>query len=125
MAGEDSGLGVLVLGLEGFGLVAATEADGELLMGVETDASWAACSSCGTRAKSKGRRKTMVRDLPVGGRPVVLVWFKRRWRCPETDCGVKSWTETSPQIRPRAVLSERARRKRLGGSARTAGRSRR
>ena len=110
MAGEDSGLGVLVLGLDGFRLVAATEADGELLMGVETDASWVACSVCGTRAKSKGRRKTMVRDLPVGGRPVVLVWFKRRWRCPEADCGVKSWTETSPQIRPRAVLSERARR---------------
>ena len=98
MAGEDSALGVLVLGLDGFRLVAATDDDGELLMGVETDASWAACSTCGTRAKSKGRRKSMVRDLPVGGRPVVLVWFKRRWRCPEADCGVKSWTETSPRF---------------------------
>ena len=125
MAGEDSGLGVLVLGLDGFGLVAATEDDGELLMGVETDASWAACSTCGTRAKSKGRRKSMVRDLPVGGRPVVLVWFKRRWRCPEADCGVKSWTETSPQIHPRAVCRNGPGGKRLGGSARTVGRSRR
>ena len=51
MAGEDSALGVLVLGPDGFGLVGAIEDGGELLMGVETDTSWAACSTCGTRAK--------------------------------------------------------------------------
>ena len=52
----------------------------------------------------------MVRDLPAGGRPVVLVWRKRRWRCPDPGCGVKSWTEASPEVRARSVLSERARR---------------
>ena len=110
MAGNDSSLDVAVLGLDGFRLRAATEDDGELLMLVETTASVVGCSGCGTRARSKGRRRTKVRDLPVGGRPTVLVWSKRVWRCPEAACDVGSWSETSPLIRPRAVLSERARR---------------
>ena len=110
MAGNDSSLDVTVLGLDGFRLRAATEDDGELLMLVETTASVVGCSGCGTRARSKGRRRTKVRDLPVGGRPTVLVWSKRVWRCPEAACDVGSWSETSPLIRPRAVLSERARR---------------
>ena len=110
MAGKDSALGVTVLGLDGFRLLAATEDEGELLMLVETDADVVGCSGCGTRARSKGRRRTKVRDLPVGGRPTVLVWSKRVWRCAEAACEVGSWSETSPHIRPRAVLAERARR---------------
>ena len=43
------------------------------------------CPSCGTRATAKDRRETW-RDLPAAGRPVVLVWRKRRWSCPEHDC---------------------------------------
>ena len=77
------------------------------------------CEGCGGRAVSKGRRETEVRDLPAGGRPVVLVWRKRRWRCPEAGCGVKSWTEASPEVRARSVLSERTRRKQYGRPAKT------
>ena len=40
----------------------------------------------------------------------MLVWSKRVWRCADSGCGVKSWSETSPHIEPRAVLSVRARR---------------
>jgi transposase len=50
-----------------------------------------------------------VRDLPAGGRPVVLCWRKRIWRCREPACGVRTWTERVTAIRPRAVLTERAR----------------
>jgi transposase len=50
-----------------------------------------------------------VRDLPIGGRPVVLLWRKRIWRCGEPACGVRTWTERAAAIRPRAVLTERAR----------------
>ena len=106
----------------GFRLRAATEDDGELLMLVETTASVVGCSGCGTRAQSKGRRRTKVRDLPVGGRPTVLVWSKRLWRYPEEACFAKSWSETSPHIRPRAVLSERARREAARRVGRSAGR---
>lgn len=41
---------------------------------------------------------------------MVLVWKKRRWLCRNKECGTKSWTETTPEVRPRYVLSERARR---------------
>jgi transposase len=47
--------------------------------------------------------------LPIGGRPVVLAWRKRVWRCGEPACAVRTWTEQVAGIRPRAVLTERAR----------------
>jgi hypothetical protein len=46
----------------------------------------------------------------AAGRTVTLVWIKRIWRCMESDCARRTWTETSEAIRPRASLSERARR---------------
>lgn len=56
-----------------------------------------------------GRRRVKVRDLPVAGRPVALVWAKRIGRCPDPDCGITTWAETSGAIRPRSSLTERAR----------------
>jgi transposase len=106
---ESSESAVAVLGLEGFVLLAAVEVDGELHQLIETKASKVGCSGCGTRALSKGRRRTKVRDLSCGGRPVVVVWAKRLWRCGDADCDVKGWSETSPLITPRASLTERAR----------------
>jgi transposase len=61
------------------------------------------------RAIPHGRRTVRGRDLPSGGRPVVLLWRKRIWRCREPACGVRTWTEQTAAIRPRAVLTERAR----------------
>jgi transposase len=40
---------------------------------------------------------------------VVLLWCKRIWRCREPACGVRTWTERAAAVRPRAVLTERAR----------------
>jgi hypothetical protein len=40
---------------------------------------------------------------------VVLCWRKRIWRCAEPACGVRTWTEQAAAIRPRAVLTQRAR----------------
>lgn len=51
-----------------------------------------------------------VRDLPIAGRPTVLVWAKRTGRCQETLCERSSWSETSPLIAARSSLTERARR---------------
>jgi transposase len=105
---EGSGA-VAVLGLEGFLLRAAVEEGGELWELVETTATVVGCPGCGTRARSKGRSTTEVRDMACGGRAVRLAWRKRRWRCPDPDCDVKTWTETTQAIGARAALTERAR----------------
>ncbi|MCA1702344.1 MAG: transposase family protein [Actinobacteria bacterium] len=101
MGFEPSESAVAVLGLEGFVLLAALEVNGELHQVVETEAGIVGCPGRGTRALSKGRRRTKVRDLSCGGRPVVVVWSKRLWRCGDADCDVKNWCEISPLIAAR------------------------
>lgn len=98
-----------LFGLDGFGLLAAAEAGGEGELLVETTADLVGCPECGAVARAKDRRPSWVRDLPVGGRAVVLCWGKRIWCCPHPLCGTKTWTESHPAIAPRAVLTERAR----------------
>jgi transposase len=99
-----------MLGLPGFVVMAAGEAAGELELLVETAARRLGCPDCGVVAVPHGRRAHLVRDIPAAGRPVLLVWFKRIWRCPDARCPRRTWTEASPAIAPRAALTERARR---------------
>jgi transposase len=98
-----------LLGLDGFEVLTAEVVAGEWQLDVETMAAVVGCIGCGVRAELHGRRTVRVRDLPIGGRPVVLCWRKRIWRCREEACRVRTWTERVAAIRPRAVLTERAR----------------
>lgn len=98
-----------LVGLAGFVVGAQLLEDGEWWLRVETTADLVGCPSCGTRAVGHGRRRVQVRDLPIAGRPVRLVWAKRLWRCPDPDCPTGTWSETSETITPRASLTERAR----------------
>lgn len=97
------------LGLPGLAVLGHVEHDGELWILVETTAGVMGCSGCGTQAVGHGRRRVVVRDLPIASRPVVLVWAKRLYRCPEVDCATRTWSERHPGIGPRMVLTERAR----------------
>lgn len=107
---DGSASAVALLGLDGFVVRAAAVIDGELHQLIETTATRVGCPSCGVVASAHDRREVRVRDLPSGGRPVVLVWSKRVWRCWDPDCEKRTWTETHPVIGARASLSERARR---------------
>jgi transposase len=100
-----------LLGLDGFVVRAQLlEADsGEWWLAVETTETRAWCPTCGIRAVGHGRRQVRVRDLPLAERPVVLVWAKRLWRCPESACPTGTWSEESEEIGSRAALTERAR----------------
>ncbi|NLD76782.1 MAG: ISL3 family transposase [Acidimicrobiales bacterium] len=83
--------------------------DGEWWLNVETPFDVAACPACGTRAVGHGRTRSQIRDLPVAGVATVLVFARRRWRCPDSDCDVSTWSEHLDAIRPRASMTERAR----------------
>jgi transposase len=104
-----SASGSILLGLDGFEVTAAEATDDEWRLAVQTTATTVGCNACGAQARRHARRTVRVRDLPTGGRPVVLAWRKRVWRCVEPACGVRTWTEQRTAIRPRAVLTERAR----------------
>jgi transposase len=98
-----------LLGLDGFEVTAGEITGGEWQLTVQTTATLVGCTGSGVRAELHGRRMVRVRDLPIGGRPVVLAWRKRIWRCAEPACEVRTWTERMAAIGPRAVLTERAR----------------
>ena len=69
------------------------------------------CGGCGGVVWSKGSAPVELVDLPAFGRPVRLVWRKRRWRCPAVGCAVGSFTEVDERIAPaRAALTARAGR---------------
>jgi hypothetical protein len=72
-----------LLGLDGFQVFSAELVAGEWQLAVQTTATVVGCVGCGERATPHGRRAVRVRDLPAGGRPVVLWWRKRLWRCGE------------------------------------------
>jgi transposase len=99
-----------LLGLPGFRVLAAGVVGGELEVLIETGEAVTGCPCCGVLATAHARRPTLVRDVPWAGRPVLLVWSKRVWRCAEPACATRTWSEKSQEIRPRATLTERARR---------------
>jgi transposase len=90
-------------------VVSAEVVGGEWQLAVQTTATVVGCGSCGVRATPHGRRLVRVRDLPIGGRPVVLFWRRRLWHCREPACSVRTWTERVAGIAPGAVLTQRAR----------------
>jgi hypothetical protein len=106
---DDGGAVTALLGLDEF-VVRAQVHDGvQWWLAIETAADVVGCDGCGSRAIGHGRRRVKVRDLPIAGEPVTLVWAKRIWRCGDPDCAVKMWSEVSEEIEARAVLTERAR----------------
>ena len=93
---DATGLAEAMLGLEGFTVLAVREDPSELVISVESTAVVVGCGVCGVRAQAQDRVTIDVRDLACFGRPTRLVWRKRRWRCREERCAVKTWTEESP-----------------------------
>ena len=98
-----------MLGLPGFRVLAAAVFDDELQVQVETTADLVGCPSCSAVAVLHDRRLRLVRDLPAGGRPVLLCWSKWVWRCRHRACPQVTWSECTGVVRPRGVLTERAR----------------
>ena len=78
-------------------------------MQVETTQDLLGRPSCAAVAVLHDHRLRLVRDLPAGGRPVLLCWSKRVWRCRYQQCPTVTFSEQPAAIRPTGVLTERAR----------------
>ncbi len=104
---DGTGLAEALLGLVGFKVLAVCETPAEVVIDVESATELKGCARCGSRAQ-QDRTPVAIRDLACFGRPARLVWHKRRWRCVDADCEAKTWTETSPEVSPRSVLTHRA-----------------
>lgn len=98
-----------MLGLPGFRVLAAAEFGGELQVQVETTEDLVGCPRCAAVAVCHDRRLRLVRDLPAGGRPVLLCWSKRVWRCWQWACPQVTFSERTEVVRSKGVLTERAR----------------
>ncbi len=79
------------------------------------------CGGCGGGVWAHGSSRVELADLPAFGRPARLVWRKRRWRCAEGSCSVRTFTDQDPAVAPpRARMTSRAAR----WATRRAGRAR-
>ena len=105
---DATGLAEALVGLDGFLVLDVRENPDEVSITVETTADVVGCPRCGVRALAKERKRVDIRDLPCFGRPARLVWLKRRWCCADPDCEQKTWTEGSPHVPSRSVLTVRA-----------------
>jgi transposase len=70
------------------------------------------CPECGVFSGTvKDRPWMRLKDLPVSGQTVELLWRKRRLICGERLCPQKTFTQVSAAVRPRARVTERLRKR--------------
>ena len=99
-----------LLGIDGLAVVRVErEQSGARVVHVVTaDEIASACPGCGVlSASAKGSACSRPRDVPYAEAGVRLVWHKRRWRCREAACSRRSFTESIPQLPPRARVTAR------------------
>jgi transposase len=85
--------------------------DGTRTVGVTTAPQWVGrCPACATvSTRSKGWVTTRPRDIKIGPDRPKRVWRKRKWMCSNSSCDRRSFTESIPQIPPRARITGRAK----------------
>ena len=84
---------LVFVGLDDVRLVSLESNEHGLVMTIETTNQLVGCPACGVVARSKGRDRVELVDLPNFGRPTRTIWLKRRFFCPDGDCSMASWTE--------------------------------
>ena len=99
----------LLVGLDGLRVTGVERHGGRLLIDVESPPGPAGCPGCGVVAESAGRKTLTLTDAPMGAGPVRIRWRKRRWRCLDPGCPVRSFTEQNLAVAaPNRTLTARA-----------------
>src|SRR3546814_14640798 len=89
----------LLVGLDGLGGSGFdVRGDGVLVIDAESQPGPVGCPECRVVAESAGRKVLVLTDAPMGGTPVRVRWRKRRWRCRQDGCGVRSFTEQNQAV---------------------------
>jgi transposase len=89
--------------------VECDDGSGRLTITVESARVAMACPRCGVVARGHGRDPVSLVDAPAMGRPVRVVWCKRRWRCLEPACPVVVFVDQDDAVAaPRGKLTARA-----------------
>ena len=105
---DATGAAEALLGLPGFRVLEVHEDPSEVIVVVELAVQAVGCPGCGVVARAHGRAVVDYRDLACFGRPARLRWRKRRFRCEEPACAIVTWSETSPALSARCLLTDRA-----------------
>jgi len=91
----------LLVGLDGVHVTAVERDDGgRLVVAVESEPMVMGCPACGVVAHGHGRVAVTLVDAPAMGRPVRIIWRKRRWVCPDVGCPVKTFVEQDERTPP-------------------------
>lgn len=100
----------LLVGLDGLRVIAVERRGRDALtVTVESPPGPIGCPGCGVLAIGHGRAPVPLVDAPAMGRPVRLLWRKRRWRCLEPACPVVTFLEQDTSVAaPRGKLTTRA-----------------
>ncbi|MEI2826364.1 MAG: ISL3 family transposase [Dermatophilaceae bacterium] len=100
----------LLVGFDGLRVIGVgRDAKDRLTVTVESPKEPMGCPECGVLAHGHGRVRVRLVDAPAFGRPVTVVWCKRRWVCPEPACPRRSFLEQDERVAPaRAKLTARA-----------------
>ena len=99
----------LLVGLEGFHLVAVARRECGLVLDIESCDRCADCPGCGVITQGHGRVVVEVIDAPWAGIPARIRWHKRCWRCLEKTCQTVTFLEHDERVcAPRARLGARA-----------------
>ena len=113
----------LLFDLPGFRVVSCQEAppDGRRVV-VMQEADEHACPRCGVLVGGRPYdvRESRLTDLPMGHRPLEVIWRKRRYRCAERGCPQRVFTERSEQVPPRHRLTARLRARLESAASRSA-----
>jgi transposase len=107
---DATGVAEAMLGLPGFRVLEVEETPAEMVIRIELVAGPVGCPGCGVVARSHDRMAVEYRDLAAFGRPARLRWHKRRFRCEEPACAMRTWTESSAAFSGRCLLTDRAGR---------------
>lgn len=82
------------VGMDGIRIIAVKEQAGSLTITVQKDLDFGLCPCCGTISQKINDHHThLVTDRPIFKNPTNIEVLKRRWKCINDFCEVKTFTE--------------------------------